>query len=106
MNLNVRGLISLKDNELSQRTKSTTFKDNIKKAHEIVFNNNRIWVKEIAEIVRNSKENVCCILIEELGMKNVTARWVPLLLIFDKKLKEENISKDLLDKFRRKKSKF
>jgi len=49
--------------------------DNIEKIHEIL-KDCRIKVRETAGI---SKERVCHILTEELGMRKLTARWLPLV---------------------------
>ena len=65
-----------------------------------------IKVREIAEIMNMSKERVCHILNQHLGMRKLSARWVPRLLTVDQKRVRMNISNALLAQFRRKKSEF
>ncbi|XP_065647154.1 protein GVQW3-like [Hydra vulgaris] len=71
------GRQSLGDDEHSGRPKPTTTDENIAKVHQMVLGNLRIKVREIAEVMNISKECVCHILHENLGMKKLSARWVP-----------------------------
>ncbi|KAL6265845.1 hypothetical protein P5V15_002666 [Pogonomyrmex californicus] len=48
-----------------------------------------------------SKERVCHILTEELDIRKLSARWMPRLLILDQKRIRMNISKVLLERFKR-----
>ncbi|KMQ83449.1 histone-lysine n-methyltransferase setmar [Lasius niger] len=101
-----RGRTSLVDDERSGRQKTATTTDNIEKVHQMVLDDRRIKVREIAEAVGISKERVCHILTEDLGMKKLTARWVPRLLTQDQKRNRMNISEALLKQFKRNKSEF
>ena len=101
-----RGRKSLGDDERSGRPKTATADENIAKVHQIVLDDRRIKVREIAEVMKMSKERVCHILHEHLGMTKLSARWVPRLLTLDQKRVRMNISNALLAQFRRNKSEF
>lgn len=101
-----RGRKSLGDDDRSGRPKTSTSDDNIAKVHEMVLDDRRIKVREIAEVMKMSKERVCHILKEELHMRKLSARWVPRLLTLDQKRVRMNISNALLALFRRNKSEF
>lgn len=88
------------------RPKTATTDDNIAHVHQMVLGNRRIKVREIAEAMNMSKERVCWILKEDLGMRKLTARWVPRLLTLDQKRVRLNICTALLAKFRRNKLNF
>ena len=53
-----------------------------------------------------SKERVCHILNQHLGMRELSACWVPHLLMLDQKYVQINIFNALLAQFRHNKSKF
>lgn len=95
-----RGRISLADDERSGRPKTATASDNIKKIHQMVLDDRRMKVREIEEALGISKERICHILNEELGMRKLSARWVPRLLTLDQKRIRMNISKALLTRFK------
>lgn len=101
-----RGRKSLGDDERSGRPKTVTTDDNIAKVHQMVLDDRRIKVREIAEAMKMSKERVCHILNQDLGMRKLSARWVPRLLTLDQKRVRMNISNALLAQFRRNKSEF
>ncbi|XP_030750150.1 protein GVQW3-like [Sitophilus oryzae] len=96
-----RGRKSLGDDERSGRQKTAITDDNIAKVHQMVLDNRRIKVREITEVMNISKECVCHILNQELGMRKMSARWVPRLLTLDQKRVRMNISKAMLAQFRR-----
>ncbi|XP_029155672.1 uncharacterized protein LOC114928587 [Nylanderia fulva] len=101
-----RGRKSLGDDERSGRPKTATTDENIAKVHQMVLDDRRIKVREIAEVMNMSKERVCRILNQHLGMRKLSARWVPRLLTLDQKRVRMNISNALLAQFRRNKSEF
>ncbi|XP_030758938.1 uncharacterized protein LOC115884482 [Sitophilus oryzae] len=100
------GRKSLGDDERSVRPKTATTDDNIAKVHQMVLDDRRIKVREITEVMNISKERVCHILNQELGMRKLSARWVPRLLTLDQKRVRMNISNAMLAQFRRNKSEF
>jgi len=63
-------------------------------------------VREIAETIGTSKERVGYILREELDMKKLCARWVPLLLTADQKSTRMKISEQCLEHFNKNKTDF
>jgi len=101
-----RGRRSLEDDERPGRPKTVTTNDNIAKVHQLVLDDRRIKVREIAEIMKMSKERVCHILNQDLGMRKLSARWVPRLLTLDHKRARMNISSALLAQFRGNKTEF
>ena len=64
----------------------------INKIHDIVLNDPKVKVREIAEIVSFSTERVVNILHTHLCMRKLCARWVPRLLIIDQKRTRETTS--------------
>lgn len=101
-----RGRTSLYDDERSGRPKTATSNDIVQKVHQLVLDDRRIKVREIAEAISISKERVCYILTQELNMRKLAARWVPRLLKSDQKQVRMNISEVLLKRFKRNKSDF
>ena len=72
------------DDERSGRPKTATIDENIAKVHQMVLDDRRIKVREIAVVMNMSKERVCHILNQHLGMRSTeSARWVPRLLTVD-----------------------
>ena len=94
------------DDECSRHPKPAITDKNIAKVHQMVLDDRRIKVREIAEVTNMSKERVCYILNQCLGMRKLSARWVPRFLTVDQKRVRTNISNALLAQFRHNKSKF
>ena len=61
----------------------TSYQLNIFFVHDIVLNDPKVKVREIAEIVSISTERVANILNTHLCMRKLCARWVPRLLTID-----------------------
>ena len=85
--------------------KSTT-PEIIEQVHDMVLDDRRIKVREIAETIGISKECVGYILHEELDMKKLCARWVPRLLTADRKRTRVKISEQCLEHFNKNKTDF
>ena len=66
--------------------------DNVTKLHDLVLANRRLKVREIAETVGISKDLMGHIQHEILGMRKLSARWVPHLLTSDNKHNRETTS--------------
>ncbi|XP_037903874.1 protein GVQW3-like [Hermetia illucens] len=96
-----RGRTSLGDDEGSGRPKTGTTDDN-----QMVPNDRRIKVRDTADAMNMSKERVCHIWNEDLGMKKLPARWVPRLLTLDQIRDRMNISNALLARLKCNKSEF
>jgi len=69
--------------------------------HDIVLDDRRMKVREIAETTGISKERVGYILHKELDMKKLFARWVPRLLTADQKRTRTKISEQCLERFKK-----
>ena len=74
-----------RDAERPGRPKEVTSLEMIDKIHNIVLNDRRLKVREISETVNISVGRVWYILHECLGMRKLSARWVPRLLTADHK---------------------
>ena len=79
------GRISTSDTERPGRPKEVTSQELIDKIHDIVLNDRRFKVCEISETVNISVERVWHILHECLGMRKLSAKWVPRLFTADHK---------------------
>jgi len=100
-----RGCTSLEDDPLEGHPKSTT-PEIIEQVHDILLDDRRIKVREIAETIGISTERIGYILHEELDMKKLCARWVPRLLIANKKCTCMTISEQCLERFNKNKTDF
>lgn len=78
-----RGRSDTKDAQRSGRPKEVTTEEMIEKIHDIVLDDPKVKLREIVEKTNVSYERVHNILHEHLGMRKLTARWVPRLLIID-----------------------
>lgn len=76
-----RGRTSLTDDESLRPPITVTIADNIEKDHQMILDDRRIKVKEIAKAVGILKEHVCHILTEELDIRKLSVRWVPRLCL-------------------------
>ena len=62
----------------------------------MMLRDRRIKVRDTAEIMNMSKQRVCRIFNQHLGMRKLSARWVPRLLTVDQKRVRMKISNALL----------
>ena len=62
------------------RPKSASNPENIKNLEKIVMKDRRLKLSELAKEMDIPKTTIYRMLTEDLGMKNVSARWVPKLL--------------------------
>ena len=79
------GRISTSDAKRPGRPKEVISQEMIDKIYEIVLNDRRVKVREISETVNISVGCVWYISHECLGMRKLSARWVPRLLTADHK---------------------
>jgi transposase len=100
------GRTSLEDDSREGGPKSATTPEIIEQVHDMVLDDRRMKVREIAETIRISKERVGYILHEELDMKKLCARWVPRLLTADEKRNRMKISEQCLERFNKNKIDF
>ena len=101
-----RGRTSIQDDERSGRPKTATTDEIVTKIHNAVLHDRRLKVRELADIVNISIDRVHYILHDVLGMKKLSARWVPRLLTVDQKRIRMNISQECLDLFKRNSAEF
>ena len=71
------------------------------KIHDIVWTDRRVKVRDLVEATGISHGTVISILHEQLGMKKLSAKWVPHLLTVDHKRDRVTISKRCLEMFQR-----
>lgn len=101
-----RGHTMIEDGPRSGRPKSATTPQIIQEIHDIVLDDRRIKVREIASATGISDERVWHILHEDLKMKKLCARWVPHLLTIDEKRIRMQFSLSCLDRFNHNKTDF
>lgn len=92
-----RGRKSLEDEPVPGRPKSSTTDDMLQKLEMLVMGNRRLKVSELAEEMGLPKSTIHLALTEKLGMKKVSARWVPKLLSPLQKQDRVNICDENLD---------
>ncbi|KYN36545.1 hypothetical protein ALC56_09090 [Trachymyrmex septentrionalis] len=88
------------DEERAGRPSTSTTDENIDEVKKIVLANRRITVREVAEDLNISIGSCHSIFTNDLGMRQVAAKFVPKLLNFDQKQHRINIAKELLDSVR------
>ena len=93
--------ISTSDAERLGRPKEATSQEIVDKIHNIVLNNRRLKVREISETVNISVGRVWHILHECMGMRKMSARWVPRFLTVDQKRTRVVASEQCLGMFQR-----
>ncbi|XP_043259054.1 protein GVQW3-like [Colletes gigas] len=96
-----RGRTSTNDERRSGRPVEVTTPEMIDKIHDIVLSNRLTKVREIVEATDTSQGTVFSMLHEKLGMKKISARWVPRLLSVENKRNPVVDSEAVLALFRR-----
>ena len=94
------------DAERSGRPKEVVTPETIKKVHQIVFENRKLELREIADTLKISYGSVYTILHEHLSMRKLLPKWVPRLLTVDQKRQPVVDSERCLEFFRRNKLNF
>lgn len=95
------GRTSTSDAERSGRPKEVITPEIVDKIHEMILDDRRMKVRELAHAVGISTERVHHILHEYLDMRKLSARWVPRLLTLDHKRNRVTTSKECLAMFSR-----
>jgi len=101
-----RDRTSLEDDPCERRPKSATPPEIIEQVHNMVLDDWRMKVHEIAETIGVSKERVGYILHEELDMKTFRARCLTHLLTAAQKCTRMKISEQCLESFNKNKTDF
>ncbi|GFT27943.1 histone-lysine N-methyltransferase SETMAR [Nephila pilipes] len=101
-----RDRASLGDDERSRRPKIATTSYNFAEVHQMVLDDSRIKVREIAEAMSMSEGRFCHVLNQNISMKTQSGCWIPCLLMLAPKRVRLNISNALLVQFRSNKSEF
>jgi len=96
-----RGRTSVFDEPRPGAPKTATAEDNVTKINDLVLADRRLKIREIDETVGMSKDRVSHILHEILGMRKLSARWVPRLLTPQNKRNRETTSEQCLTLFKR-----
>ena len=80
-----RGRTDTENAERSGRPNEVVIPETIKKVHQIVFENRKLKLREIADTLKISYGSVYAILHEHLPMRKLLSKWVPRLLTVDQK---------------------
>ena len=97
-----RGRMSLEDEARSGRPLDATDEEMCKKVWDLVYSDNRTQVEEIAQVLGISHDSVSKILHDRLGMRKLTARWVPKSLSDEQLATRASVCSALLKRFRSK----
>ena len=97
-----RGRTSLEDKVRSGRPLDATDEEMCKKVRNLVYSDRRIQVEEIAQALGFSHGSVSTILHDRLGMRKLTARWVPKSLSDEQMATRASVCSTLLKRFRSK----
>lgn len=100
------GRTSTEDAERSGRPVEVSTSETIEKIHDMVLADRRLKVREIVEAIGISHGSVVSILNDHLGMRKLSARWVPRLLTIDHKRNRVTISQECLALFNRNMNEF
>ena len=97
-----RGRMSLEDEARSGRPLDATDEEMCKKVRDLVYSDKRIQVEEIAQALGISHGSISTILHDRLGMRKLTARWVPKSLTDEQMATRASVCSALLNHFRSK----
>ena len=97
-----RGRTSLEDEARSGHPLDVSDEDMCKKVRDLVYFDKRIQVKEIAQTLGISHGSVSTIFHDRLGMRKLTARWVPKSLSDEQMATRTSVCSALLKRFRSK----
>ena len=97
-----RGRTSLEDEARSGRPLDATDEEMCKKVRDLVYSDRRIQVEQIVQALGISHGSVLTILHDRLGMRKLTARWVPKSLRNEQMATTASVCSALLKSFRSK----
>ena len=96
------GRTSLEDEARSGRPLDATDQEMCKNVRHLVYSDRRIQVEEIAQALGISHGSVSTILHDRLGMRKLTARWVPKCLSDEQMATRASLCSTLLKRLRSK----
>ena len=96
------GRTSLEDEARSGRPLDATDEEMCKKVRDLVYSDRRIQVEEIGQALGISHGSISTILHDRLGMRKLTARWVPKSLSDEQMATRASVCSALLKRFRSK----
>ena len=82
-NFFLKGYTHTEDAERSGRPNEVVTPETIKKVHQIVLENRKLKLREIADTLKISYGSVYAILDQHLSMRKLLSKWVPRLLTVD-----------------------
>ena len=97
-----RGRTSLEDEARSGRPLDATDEEMCKKVRDLVYSDKQIQVEEVEQALGISHRSVSTILHDRLGMRKLTARWVPKSLSDEQMATRASVCSALLKRFRSK----
>ena len=97
-----RGRTSLEDEARSEHPLDATDEEMCKKVLDLGYSDRRIQAEEIAQALGISHGSVSTILHDRLGMRKLTARWVPKSLSDEQMATRASVCSALLKRFRSK----
>ena len=95
-----RGTTFLEDEARSGRPLDATDEEMCKEVQDLVYSDRRIQVEEIAQALGISHGSVSTILHDRLGMRKLTARWVPKSLSDEQMATRASVCRALLKRFK------
>ena len=101
-----RGRTSLEDEIRSGRPSDVTDEEMCNKVRDLVYSDRRVKVEEIANALHISHGSDSTILHDRLGMRKLTARWVPKSLSDEQMATRASVCSALLMRFRSKEDDF
>ena len=101
-----RGRTSLEDESRSGRPSDATDEEMCNKVRDLVYSDRRIKVEEIANALHISHGSVSTILHDRLGMRKLTAHWVPKSHSDEQMSTRASVCSALLKRFRSKEDNF
>ena len=97
-----RGRTSLEDETRSGRSSDATDEEICNKVRDLVYSDRRVKVEEIANALHISRGSISTILHDRLGMRRLTARWVPKSLSNEQMATRASVCSALLKRLRSK----
>ena len=91
------GREDVEDDERPGRPSTSTTDENVEKVKEMVMNDRRITIREVADDVGISIVSCHEIFSNVLGMKRVAAKFVPKLLNFEQKQRRMEVAQESLN---------